>query len=133
MDNSYTIHIMYLFAKIWKVNYYFSLKSRNSLLKISLYMYLSTFLTVFCSENASFLCSFFKIYYVQVRTAPAYQTKPVNLVPIFPPLKSAGVFVFVSVICIYSIYFFKGRFFDLPKKFFFLRLKITTVLIGLTN
>ena len=85
MDNPHTIHIIYLFVKTWKVNYYSSLKSRNSLLNINLYRYLSTFFTLYCSKNALSPSRFFKIYWVQVHTAPAYQTKPVNLVPIFPP------------------------------------------------
>ena len=132
MDNPHTIHIIYLFVKTWKVNYYSSLESRNSLLNINLYRYLSTFFTLYCSKNALSPSRFFKIYCVQVRTTPAYQTKPVNLVPIFPPLKSACVFVFVSVICINRISFFRS-FFDRYKNVFFPLKTDITVLKGLSN
>jgi len=120
MDNPHTIHIIYLFAKIWKVNYYSSLKSRNSLLNTNLYMYLSTFFTFFCSKNALFPSRFFKIYYVQVRTAPAYQTKPINLVPTFSPLKKClCVLSLVIVSQQYVFFYFLVLFQDIMVRFFF--------------
>ena len=118
MDNPHTIHIIYLFVKTWKVNYYSSLKSRNSLLNINLYRYLSTFFTLYCSKNALSPSRFFKIYCVQVRTAPAYQTKPVNLVPMFPPSKGP-VCLCLSLLFVLTEYLFLGRFLTDTKMFFF--------------
>jgi len=108
MDNPHTIYSIFLTAKIRKVNYCLSSYYRNFSNEFYLHMYLSTV------HNFILLC------YVQVRTAPAYQTKPINLVPTFSPLKKClCVLSLVIVSQQYVFFYFLVLFQDIMVRFFF--------------